>query len=84
MPLTIDTSVSGIPCKARMTYYAKARPARVYGPAEDCYPDEPAELDFDILDRRGRPAAWLERKMTEDDIIRIEGELIEADRENDE
>jgi hypothetical protein len=78
---TIITHIQGIPCKAKMTYYSPARSARVYGPPEDCYEAEDAEVDFTILDRRGRSAAWLEKKMTDDDVFRIEGELIEAAEE---
>lgn len=74
----IETTVAGIPCIARCTYYSPADPGRTYGPPEHCWPPEPAEIDFDILDRRGRYAAWLERKMTTDDIDRIEHEIIEA------
>lgn len=81
MPTIITTHVCGIPCKAKLTYYSPARSARVYGPPEDCYEAEDAEVDFAILDRRGRPAAWLEKKMTDDDVFRIEGELIEAAEE---
>ena len=81
---TIETSVAGIPCQARMTYYAPADPGRTYGPPEDCWPPEPAVVDFDVLDRRGRAAPWLERKLSVDDIARIEGELIEAAEEWDE
>jgi len=81
MSTIITTHVQGIPCQARITYYSRARPARIYGPPEDCYEAEDAEVDFTILDRRGRPAAWLERKMTDDDVFRIEGELIEAAEE---
>ena len=81
---TIETSVAGIPCQARMTYYVPADPGRVYGPPENCWPPEPAVVDFDVLDRRGRAAPWLERKLTGDDIARIEGELIEAAEEDEE
>jgi hypothetical protein len=75
---TIQTTVSGIPCLARMTYYVPADPGRTHGPPEDCWPPEPAVVDFDVLDLRGRAAPWLERKMSIDDIVRIEVELIEA------
>jgi hypothetical protein len=81
---TIQTTVAGIPCLARMTYYVPADPGRTYGPPEDCWPPEQAVVDFDLLDRRGRAAPWLERKMTDEDFGRIEIELIEAVEEGDE
>jgi hypothetical protein len=37
-----------------------------------------SESEWDVLDRRGRPAAWLERKLTDDDRQRIEQEIAEA------
>jgi hypothetical protein len=33
------------------------------------------ECEFDILDRRGRPAPWLERKATDADRERITEEI---------
>jgi hypothetical protein len=35
------------------------------------------ECEFDILDRRGRPAPWLERKASDEDRQRIEQEITE-------
>jgi hypothetical protein len=36
------------------------------------------EVEFDVYDRRGYRAAWLERKMTDEDRARIETEILEA------
>ena len=76
--LTIQTHVAGIPCQAVATSYWPADPGRLSGPPEYCYPSEPAEVEFKILDRKGRVAAWLERKASDTDRERIEIELIEA------
>lgn len=78
MSVIISTHVQGIPCQVKVTYHTPYRPARTYGPPEHCYPEEPGDLDFDVLDRRGRPAPWLERKLTPDDEERIGAELLEA------
>ncbi len=62
-----DTRVCGIPCIVRVTYWEPYLPAKTYGPPENCYPAEGGEGDWEILDTRGRPAPWLERKMTDRD-----------------
>jgi hypothetical protein len=36
-----------------------------------------ADVEFNVLDRRGRPAPWLERKMTDADSMRIKTEILE-------
>jgi hypothetical protein len=55
-----------------VTHYAPALPGRYSGPPENCYPDDPEEIDFEVRDLRGRPAPWLARKMTDDDREGIE------------
>lgn len=71
----IEATVQGIPCLIKVTHFSPGSPGRYYGPAEDCHPEEPPEFSYDILDRSGRPAPWLERKVTDTDRERI-GELI--------
>lgn len=71
----IEATVQGIPCLIKVTHFSPGSPGRYYGPAEACYPAEDPEFNYDILDRRGRPAPWLERKVTDTDRERI-GELI--------
>jgi len=34
------------------------------------------DMDFTVLDRKGYKAPWLERKMTSEDVIRIQEEAI--------
>ena len=41
----------------------------------DCYGY--SEVEFDVLDRNGRPAPWLEKKMSESERSEIEGLLLE-------
>lgn len=47
--LTFDAEVS----------YTPATPGRYSGPPEDCYPDDPAELDFISLECNGKDALFL-------------------------
>ncbi len=62
--------LGGLPCLARVTHYAPFRPATWSAPAEG------HEVEFEILDRRGMPAPWLERRLTPQDLAEIEGELL--------
>jgi hypothetical protein len=80
----IEVRIAGIPCLIEVTHYAARVPGRYSGPPEHCYPDEPEEICFEVHDRRGRPAPWLERKVTEYDRAEVE-RLISADmkRHND-
>lgn len=66
-----DTTVCGIPCIVRVLSWEPYTPAKVHGPPEHCYPAEGGEGDWEILDRKGRPAPWLEKKMTDRDITRL-------------
>ena len=77
--MKIETRVAGIPCIAEVTHYFRQPPHR--GSAHTCDSDQDyygyTECEFDILDRRGRPAPWLERKATDADRESIEQEITE-------
>lgn len=80
------SKVQGIPCIVRVTSWSANVPAQVSGPPERCYPAEGGESAWEILDRNGRPAAWLEKKMTDDDRYRIDAEIfnhMENEYDND-
>jgi hypothetical protein len=68
----IEARIAGIPCLIEVTHYAARVPGRYSGPPERCCPDEPEEVEFEVRDRRGRPAPWLARKMDEDDRAEVE------------
>ena len=74
----IDTRIAGIPCVVEVLYYQPADPGWTLGPPEKCWPPSPAVIEYRVCDRRGRPAPWLERKMTEKDRERIEAEIEDA------
>ena len=77
----VQTRVAGIPCIARTKHFFRQAPCR--GSAHMCDSDLDyygyTECDFEILDRRGRPAPWLEHKLTASDVDRILGEIENAD-----
>lgn len=68
----IEDRVAGIPCLIGVTYWKPFRLGRMFGPPELCYPDEGGESEWEVLDRRGRPAPWLERKLTDAERGRID------------
>lgn len=75
MSTEFASTVCGIPCIVRVTHWEAYDPGCRSGPPERCYPAEGGEGEWEILDRRGRPAPWLERKLTGDDRERIDTEV---------
>jgi hypothetical protein len=72
----IPARVSGIPCLIGIEHYYRQAPD--YGTwASDWDYHGYTECDWAVLDRRGRPADWLSRKLTSQDEEAI-GELIDA------
>jgi hypothetical protein len=74
--MQIETRIAGIPCLVQANVYVQdGSYSRNAASDWDYYGWVDVE-DLVVLDRRGRPAPWLERKLTDKDIERIEGELI--------
>ncbi len=73
----IESRISGTPCRIVVTYWEPYVPAKVSGPPEYCYPAEGGYGEWEVRDRRGRPAPWLERKMTEEDRERIDQQVFD-------
>ena len=69
--MIFDTKVAGIPCQCKVTHYLSGKPAYIEGPPENAEEAEPEEFEYVILDRRGRPAPWLQRKVTPADDERL-------------
>ena len=67
----IEHRIAGIPCIIAVTDYEGYTPAYISGPPENCYPAEGGTGDFEILDRKGYRAKWLERKLNakEEDLV---------------
>lgn len=77
----INARIQGIPCLIDVINYECAPALGPWADNDmDCYGY--AEIDFEVCDRRGRPAPWLERKMTDSDVTEIEA-LITADMGGD-
>lgn len=60
----IETKVCGIPCIVGVIGYEDYKPAHISGRPEECYTAEGGYGEYNILDRRGYRAKWLERKIT--------------------
>lgn len=74
--MEFSTRIAGIPCLVNVTHLLH-QPAlgRRADNSADAYGY--TECEFEVLDSRGRPAPWLERKVTPADERRIGAEALE-------
>lgn len=71
----METRIAGIPCKVELTHCFIQPPLGPQCDSDlDCYGYR--EVEFDVLDRGGRPAPWLERKMSDSERVLIEDLLL--------
>jgi hypothetical protein len=73
----IETRIAGIPCIVGVTHFESVRGSFSYHAASDMDYYGYVDCEFEVCDRRGRPAPWLERKLTDKDSSRIESEIAE-------
>lgn len=73
--MQIETRIDGIPCLVDAVYF-RQKPNRFADSDHDYMGYE--EIEYTVLDLRGKPAAWLERKITEQDDARICEEIARA------
>lgn len=71
MNITIETRVAGIPCQVEILEWEK------YRRASRDYDAEGGVGVWRLLDTKGRPAPWLEAKLSDRDIDYIEHLLFE-------
>lgn len=74
--MIIDAEVYGIPCLVEVTRYVAPTAPVVCGAVDEADPGYPGEVEFNVLDRRGRPAPWLDRLVDDDDRCVIEQRVI--------
>ena len=76
----LSTTIAGIPCQIEVTHCFVQK---ALGQMCDSDWDATgyAEIEFDVLDRRGRPAPWLAKKLTQADTDRIENLIMEQTEE---
>lgn len=71
----IETTIAGIPCLIGVTHYECVRGSYSYNAASDMDYYGYSEAEWEVLDRKGYKAAWLERKLTARDHDRINAEI---------
>lgn len=70
-----NSTCCGIPCIIRVTSWEGYQPAIIRADPGNSHPPEGGEGEWEILDRRGRPAPWLEKKLTDKERSRISEEI---------
>lgn len=66
-----------IPVRLDVTYYKPFRRGKYDGPWENCYPDEDAEVDFDIKTPKGYNANFLFKFLLPEELLCLEEWLID-------
>lgn len=70
--MIFDSRISGIPCQIKVGTYISYKPMKVYGTRHgDADAPVPPDMEFEVLDRKGYKATWLEKKLTADDDARL-------------
>ena len=72
-----NSTISGIPCIIRVVNYDKYVPACVSGLPETSHPAEGGTSDWEVLDLLGGRIRWLEQKLTDQDRVRIDEEVMD-------
>jgi hypothetical protein len=67
--LQFDYRVAGIPCQIGVLNYERHAPMSAREAHSDLEFYGYSEADYVVLDRRGRPAPWLQRKLDDDSSI---------------
>jgi phosphoenolpyruvate synthase/pyruvate phosphate dikinase len=74
----IETRVAGIPCIIGVTYFESVKGSgNKWTAVSDWDYHGYTECEYEVLDSRGRKAAWLERKVTSEINAKIEREIAE-------
>jgi hypothetical protein len=73
--IEFTTKVAGIPCICRVTNFTDVISANLDGDPDNWTPEEGGEFEYDILDKKGYKAKWLEKKLTKEDDERLYSEF---------
>jgi hypothetical protein len=72
--MEMEYKISGIPCIIRVSHFESQKGSFSRDAASDLDYYGYDDIDWEVCDRRGRPAPWLDRKVTD----RIEDEIYDA------
>ena len=72
-----ESHVQGIPCGVVIIDCVVVAGSYSYNAPSDVDYHGYAEVEFELIDRKGYPAKWLEKMMTPADIERIDNEIID-------
>ena len=75
---TLPYRLHGIPCQIGVKHVKRVEGTFSRNADSDMDYYGWAECDWDVLDRRGKPAPWLARKLTLADCDDIENRIFEA------
>lgn len=75
----IEARAAGLPCLLGVTHYFEKSPDYASRDSDMDYRGF-VEVEWEILDRRGNPAAWLAKKVGPDEMSLLEDVLIEEMR----
>lgn len=72
-----ETRIDGIPCQILVDFFERTPGSYNYNAPSDLDFYGYMECNFTVLDRKGYPAEWLAKKMTDQDISRIEDMIVD-------
>lgn len=75
----IEARIAGIPCLIDPTHVMVVEGSYSYNADSDMDYYGYTEIEFEVYDRKGYRAKWLERKMTNEDVREIEGLILESE-----
>lgn len=73
----VPTTIQGIPALALVTHYRVVRGSFSHNAPSDLDYRGYTEMEYEVCDRRGRAAPWLQLKMNEEDRMRVEAAIHE-------
>lgn len=80
--MKLVSQIQGIPCLIEVIRCRVVKGSFNYNAPSDLDYYGYSEVEFEILDRKGYKAPWLERKVTEEDSERIKQEILIDYRNN--